>query len=274
MERGKLKRATFMKEIARMTERIVKTAKEYNNETIPGDYTTLKTPCPNCGGVIKENYRRFACDGCEFSITKIPGGRQFEIPEVEQLLQEREIGPLQGFRSKMGRPFAAILRIVPDKETSNFKLEFDFGNSNPDDEPEEIDFSTQQALGDCPKCGGKVYEHGMNYVCENTPAKKCDFRSGKVILRQEIQREQMQKLLKMGRTDLLDAFVSNRNGRRFKAFLVRQPDGKVGFEFAPRAAKAGADDSAAKPVKVKKATPAAVEEKPVRSKKRATKAKK
>jgi len=187
---------------------------------------------------VKENYRRFACEACAFSITKIPGGRQFEIEEVEQLLGERTIGPLQGFRSKMGRPFAAILRIVEDKDISNFKLEFDFGQNNPDDEPEAVDFSGQQALGDCLKCGGKVYEHGMNYVCENTPARKCDFRSGKVILRQEIQREQMQKLLKDGRTDLLDGFVSNRNGRKFKAFLVKQPDSKVGFEFAPRAPKA------------------------------------
>ncbi|MFN9490368.1 MAG: DNA topoisomerase III [Betaproteobacteria bacterium] len=238
MERGKLKRATFMKEIARMTERIVKSAKDYDSETIPGDYATLKTPCPNCGGTVKENYRRFACEACAFSITKIPGGRQFEIEEVEQLLGERTIGPLQGFRSKMGRPFAAILRIVEDKDNSNFKLEFDFGQNNPEDEPQAVDFSGQQGLGNCPKCGGQVYEHGMNYVCENTPARKCEFRSGKVILRQEIQREQMQKLLKDGRTDLLDGFVSNRNGRKFKAFLVKQPDGKVGFEFAPRAPKA------------------------------------
>jgi len=238
MERGKLKRASFMKEIAVITERIVKRAKEYDNETIPGDYATLKTPCPHCGKTIKENYRRFACESCEFSITKIPGGRQFEIDEVELLLRERTIGPLQGFRSKMGRPFAAILRIVPDKENSNFKLEFDFGQGNADDEGEEVDFTGQQALGPCPKCKGKVYEHGMNYLCENTPPKKCDFRSGKIILRQEIQREQMQRLLADGRTDLLDSFFSNRNGRRFKAFLVKQPDGKVGFEFAPRAVKA------------------------------------
>lgn len=258
MERGKLKRTTFMKEIANMTARIVNSAKEFNSETIPGDYSTLQTPCPNCGGVIKENYRRFACDGCSFSISKIPGGRQFEIPEVELLLRERQIGPLQGFRSKMGRPFAAILRIVPDKETENFKLEFDFGQSNADDEPEEVDFSGQDSLGACPKCGSNVYEHGMNYVCENTPARKCDFRSGKVILRQEIQREQMQKLLSGGRTDLLDAFVSNRNGRRFKAFLVRQADGKVGFEFAPRAEKKGEAAAAeSKPVRGKKAETAA-----------------
>ena len=63
MEKGKLERETFMAEIAAMAERIVKKAKEYDRDTIPGDYATLKTPCPNCGGVVKENYRRFACTG-------------------------------------------------------------------------------------------------------------------------------------------------------------------------------------------------------------------
>ena len=238
MERGKLKRETFMREIARMTEQIVKRAKEYDSDTVPGDYTTLKTPCPNCGGVVKENYRRFACDTCAFSITKTPAGRQFEIAEVEQLLKERQLGPLQGFRSKMGRPFAAILRIVRDDENDNQKLEFDFGQNDAGDEDgEEIDFTGQQALGACPKCSGAVYEQGMSYICENLPVKKCDFRSGKVILQQEIGREQMHKLLAEGRTDLLTGFVSNRNGRKFKAFLVKQPDGKIGFEFAPREPK-------------------------------------
>lgn len=245
MERGRLKREEFMKEIARMTTQIVKRAKEYDSDTIPGDYATLKTPCPNCGGVVKENYRRFACEKCAFSMTKIPGSRQFEIDEVEELLAKREIGPLQGFRSKMGRPFAAILRISEDaelkKETGNaFKLEFDFGQGNGDDEDgEPVDFSGQTPLGTCPKCGGKVYEHGMSYTCEHTPTKTCDFRSGKVILQQEVSREQMEKLLRDGRTDLLTNFVSNRNGRKFKAFLVVK-DGKVGFEFAPREPKAGA----------------------------------
>lgn len=247
MERGKLKRETFMREISRMTEQIVKRAKEYDSDTVPGDYATLKTPCPNCGGVVKENYRRFACESCEFSITKTPAGRQFEIAEVEQLLKERQLGPLQGFRSKMGRPFAAILRIVRDDENDNQKLEFDFGQNDAGDEDgEEIDFSGQEPLGACPKCSGAVYEHGMSYICENLPLKKCDFRSGKVILQQEIGREQMHKLLAEGRTDLLTGFVSNRNGRKFKAFLVKQPDGKIGFEFAPREPKKTAAEAPAK----------------------------
>jgi DNA topoisomerase-3 len=57
-----------------------------------------------------------------------------------------------------------------------------------------------------------------------------------MILQQPIEREQMKKLLATGKTDLLTAFVSKK-GRRFKAFLVKQPDGKIGFEFQARAPK-------------------------------------
>ena len=250
MERGGISREEFMREIAQMTQTIVKRAKEYDNDTIPGDYATLKTPCPNCGGVVKENYRRFACTKCEFSMSKVPGGRQFEVAEVEELLANRTIGPLQGFRSKMGRPFAAILKISRDEEHNNHKLEFDFGQSNDDDEnAEAVDFSEQTPLGACPKCGSGVYEMGLAYVCEKTVAKPkaCDFRSGRIILQQEILPEQMAKLLNEGRTDLLPGFVSQRTRRPFKAFLVRGKDGKVSFEFEERkgkpAAKSAANDA-------------------------------
>lgn len=253
MERGKLPRDAFMQEIARMTQTIVKRAKEYDSDTIPGDYATLETPCPNCGGQVKENYRRFACTKCEFSISKIPGGRQFEIPEVEELLQNKTIGPLSGFRSKMGRPFSAILKLSFDDEIKNYKLEFDFGQDQGGEDGEAPDFSQQEPVGACPKCKGRVFEHGMSYVCEHSVAnpKTCDFRSGKVILQQEIAREQMAKLLSEGRTDLLTNFKSSRTGRNFKAFLVKQPDGKIGFEFekkepsAKTAAKTAAKKSAA-----------------------------
>jgi DNA topoisomerase-3 len=155
----------------------------------------------------------------------------------------------------MGRPFAAILRIVKDEDNNNYKLEFDFGQgAGADDEAgEAIDFSGQTAVGACPKCGAQVFEHGMTYVCEKTPLKQCDFRSGKVILQQEIAREQMEKLLTVGRTDLLQGFVSNRNGRKFKAFLVRNPDGKIGFEFE---SKTGAGKTAATKAAAPKASSA------------------
>nr|WP_315399144.1 DNA topoisomerase III [uncultured Duganella sp.] len=247
MEKGKISREEFMREIAQMTQVIVKRAKEYDNDTIPGDYTTLTTPCPNCGSVVKENYRRFACTKCDFSMSKTPGSRQFEIAEVEQLLKERTIGPLQGFRSKMGRPFAAILRIVRDEEIKNFKLEFDFGQNDDSEDAEAVDFTGQTPLGPCPKCAGGVYEMGLAYVCENSVAKPktCDFRSGRIILQQEILPEQMAKLINEGKTDLLPGFVSQRTRRPFKAFLVKGKDNKISFEFEERKAKAPAKGKAA-----------------------------
>jgi DNA topoisomerase-3 len=231
-----------------MTQIIVKRAKEYNNDTIPGEYATLHTPCPNCGGVVKENYRRFACTKCEFNMSKTPGSRQFEIAEVEELLEKRTIGPMQGFRSKMGRPFAAILRIVRDEEIKNCKLEFDFGqNDEGGEDGEGVDFTGQTALGPCPKCTGGVFEMGLAYVCEHSVAKPktCDFRSGRIILQQEILPEQMVKLLGDGKTDLMPGFVSQRTRRPFKAFLVKGKDGKISFEFEERKAKAPAKGKAA-----------------------------
>jgi DNA topoisomerase-3 len=248
MEKGKISREEFMREIAQMTQIIVKRAKEYDNDTIPGEYATLQTPCPNCASTVKENYRRFACTKCDFSMSKTPGSRQFEIAEVEELLKNRTIGPLQGFRSKMGRPFAAILRIVRDEEINNFKLEFDFGQNDAEGEDGEgVDFSGQTALGPCPKCAGGVYEMGLAYVCEHSVAKPktCDFRSGRIILQQEVLPEQMAKLLNDGKTDLLPGFVSQRTRRPFKAFLVRGKDGKISFEFEERKAKAPAKGKAA-----------------------------
>jgi len=248
MEHGELPRDAFMQQIARMTQTIVKRAKEYDSDTIPGDYATLQTPCPNCGAQVKENYRRFACTKCDFSVSKIPGSRPFEIPEIEELLKNRQIGPLSGFRSKMGRPFSAILKLSFDDETKNYKLEFDFGQEQHEG-GEAPDFSAHEPVGTCPKCGARVYEHGMSYVCEHLFAqpKTCDFRSGKVILQQEVTREQMAKLLTEGRTDLLPGFRSARTGRNFKAYLVRQDDGKIGFEFEQKEKAAAAKKTARKP---------------------------
>ena len=249
MEKGQLSREAFMREIAAMTERIVKKAKEYDRDTVPGDYATLHTPCPNCGGVVKENYRRYACtgadgrsEGCGFSFTKNPGGRTFAVDEAEAFLRERRIGPLEGFRSKAGWPFVAELTLVKDEASGQFKLEFDFGDDARAEQTGEIvDLSAQPNLGPCPKCGAPVKAFGKSYVCEKSvpteaqAAPSCDFKSGQVILQQPVEPEQMHKLLQEGKTDVLDKFVSNRTRRTFKARLAWSADeGKVIFEFEPR----------------------------------------
>ena len=236
MEHGKLKRDVFMREIVTMTQHIVGQAKGYESDTIPGDFGTLTARCPNCGGEVHENYKKFQCQSCAFGFWKIMGGRQLDVAEADTLLRERRLGPLDGFRSRLGKPFSASIRLNDANEVG-----FDFGDGANDDS-EAPDFTGLVPLGPCPKCKSRVFETAQAYVCEKAvgPDKTCDFRSGRVILQRPVERAQMEKLLATGKTDLLQ-FVSARTKRGFSAFLVRQPDGKIGFEFEARdPAKAGA----------------------------------
>jgi len=242
IELRKFTREEFMQHISQLVTNVVSIIKTGD---IPDTaFATVPAPCPKCGGVVQENYRKFQCQKCDFSLWKVVSGREWSPDEVAELITKRFIGPLTGFRSRQGRPFAAGLRLTDD-----LRLEFDFGQRGAAGEGEEApDFSTQEPLGACPKCGARVFEHGVTYTCEKTvgPGRTCDFRSGRMILQQPVEREQMKKLLATGRTDLLTGFVSKK-GRRFKAFLVKTPDGKVGFEFQPRAAKEKPDEQ--KPAK-------------------------
>ena len=236
MERGALARAVFMREIVEMTKHIVDQAKAHENDTIDVDFGTLTARCPKCGGEVHEKYKKFQCQACDFGFWKIMAGRQLELNEADALLRDRAVGPLEGFRSKIGRPFAAALKL-----TDAYEVTFDFGDGGADDDTTEApDFSAQEPLGPCPKCGARVFEMPQAYVCEKAvgPGKTCDFRSGRVILQRPVERSQMAKLLATGKTDLLQ-FVSARTRRGFSAFLVRQPDGKIGFEFEVRERKGG-----------------------------------
>jgi len=233
MEHGRLRREDFMREIAEMTRHIVGQAKAYESDTVPGDFATLSVPCPKCGGVIKENYKKFQCQDCDFALWKIVAGRQFEIPEIEELLSKRVVGPLQGFRSKLGRPFDGLIKLNDD-----FTPSFDFGQTE-NGEAAEVDFTGKEPLGVCPKCKANVFENGVSYVCEKAvgPNKTCTFRSGMIILQQPVDREQMKKLLTERKTSLLEKFVSKRTGRPFKAYLALDKDGSPTFEFEPKPPK-------------------------------------
>ena len=159
-------------------------------------------------------------------------GRLFERSELEKLLTEKRVGPLEGFRSKVGRKFNAIVKLGDD-----FKPAFDFGE-NEHNQPVQIDTQKHEALGLCPVCHkGQVYVLDRAYACENAVSKEksCSFRVSKTILRREIPKEQVQKLITTGKTDLLSKFVSKK-GRPFSAHLKLE-NGKVGFEFAERKAR-------------------------------------
>ncbi len=263
MEGGRLRRGEFMDHIEQVTRDLVDRIKMGD---IPDEaYATIEAPCPKCGGVVQENYRKFQCKSCEFSLWKVIAGREWAPEEVADLISRRFVGPLTGFRSRIGRPFAAGVRL-----TDELRIEFDFGQARADEEQNAPDFTGQESLGPCPKCDARVFEHGVVYVCEKAvgPDRSCDFRSGKMILQQPIEREHMQKLLATGRTDLFTRFVSKK-GRRFKAYLVKTPERRIGFEFEPRAPRAAAAPRQQQPAQAPAAPPPAARQRARSAKKTA-----
>ena len=236
IEHRKLTREEFMRDIRKLTEQIVSEAKQFRLDEHVRDSEPFGA-CPECGKPLVERFKSFACTSkdCDFSIWKTIAGRLLSREEFETLLRDRRIGPLVGFRSRKGKRFNAALTM-----SGEFKVEFDFGREDVGETPASgpADFTGQEPLGQCPKCGGRVFEHGRNYVCENAASKdkSCAFRSGRVVLQQPVERAQMAKLLASGRTDLLPQFIS-RFGKPFKAFLVLK-DGKVAFEFEKREPRA------------------------------------
>ena len=236
MELGKLARGEFMEHITSLTKEMV--ARVKSGEIPETAFATVQAPCPRCGGTIQENYRKFQCLQCDFSLWKVLSSREWAPEEIAELIVKGKVGPLSGFRSRMGRPFVASIRLGSDQP-----IEFDFGQERLDasGEIEMPNLEGKEPVGNCTKCGGRVFELDMTYSCEHSlgPSKTCDFRSGRVILQRSMEREQMVKLLSTGKTDLLHRFISKK-GRPFSAYLAKGADGKIGFEFAPRKGKAEA----------------------------------
>ncbi len=235
MERGKLSRTAFMDEIRQLTTDIVGKVRTGMGQEVRGEFHPLVVKCPRCGGgPYNESFKAYECaNGCKTIVWKMMAGREFERDEVVKLLSEGKVGPLEGFRSKLGRAFAAV--VVLD-EKGEWKQRFDFEKDELA-EGEAPVWVNPEPLGTCPVCReGKVYESENAYMCERSVGKKCTFRMGKKILQKDIPREQAVKLVSTGKTSLIPRFISKK-GKPFSAFLVLEEKGKVGFEFEKRERK-------------------------------------
>ena len=217
-----------MGEIVELTQKIVDRAKNFDESGFQPKSLGFKHPN---GKPMVETLRNYETDDGSFTLRKVVAGRLLEPSEAKELLEKRLIGPLQGFRSKAGWPFAAALKLNDKNET-----EFVFDNAPVNADGTALNVETQPSIGKCPVCGGRVFETMMSYACENTfgEVPTCKMKIGKKILMQEIDRTQVDKLLTQKKTDLLRGFISQRTRRKFSAYLVMAEDGKTTFEFEPR----------------------------------------
>jgi DNA topoisomerase-3 len=246
MELGRVPRSEFMEGIRKFTEDIVTKAKNYSGEIISENFQDLAARCPKCGGgTFKESFKAYECTGCGLLIWKTMAGRQLEREDIKTLLEEGRVGPLEGFRSKMGRPFTAVVQL-----DAELKQSFDFGEKPKEANEAELAALPELARCDTPEGLRIIRDGGDAYYCELlvNGESKGHLRTGKVILQRQIPLEQVTKMLETGTTDLLPRFISKK-GRPFSAFLKLEK-GKVAFAFEER-------KPAAKKAPAKRKSPAA-----------------
>ena len=244
MEAGEFKRPEFMEEIRAFTRDIVSKAQGFTDDA-EGAFPDLDVTCPKCGkGPFKETVRQFKCRSCDLFLWKSLAGRPLEREDITALLTKKSVGPLEGFRSRFGKPFSAELEFDPE-----WKLKFVFGEREGDPAAEAA-IRNSEAIAPCPVCKkGTIREGVTSYVCDQSigAEKTCEFRTGKTILQRSIPREEIVRLAETGRTNLIAGFVSKK-GRKFAAYLKLEGK-KVGFEFEPREPKAPKAEGAGSTVK-------------------------
>ncbi len=234
MENGKFTRDKFMAEVVKQTKGIIQRVKKFEEDDTAARETDI--PSPTDGLPLRETLRGYKSQDGEFIVYKVIGNRKMEESEVRELVAKGQLGPLDGFRSKMGRPYSAVLRYNPEAK----KIEFVFDGAR--GAGGKIDFTGLQPFAPAPASFGpdaQVYETPQSYVVRRIEngEDKILARCSRRILARDIPREQFLKMLETGKTDLLEKFWSQRTRRPFSAFLVLKPDGTTAFEFAPRAPK-------------------------------------
>ena len=231
MERGQLSRPAFMGEIRELTTDIVSKVRGGMGTVVVGNFKPIEVVCPRCQALrFNETFKAYECENseCKLIVWKTMSGREFEREEVVKLLTTGRVGPLESFRSKLGRAFSA--EIILD-ESTEWKQKFDFENDE-GGEGKALDLSQARQLGDT--SAGAVYETDAAFLCVRPDGLK-PIRRGKSICPKALPAEQALKIFRDGKSDLLPRFISKK-GKPFAAYLKLEGD-KVGFEFEPRQKK-------------------------------------
>jgi DNA topoisomerase-3 len=238
MEHGKFSREKFMAEIIKETKGIVERVKGFEEDDSVARVTDIISPTD--GKPMRETLRGYKSVDGELMVYKVIGGRRMEEREVKELVEKRQVGPLDGFISNKTRNrFSAVIKLALVEETKKkvtvkkWKTEFDFGD--------KADIATLTPFWTDPTTKGELCENGSSYILREREGEgwKQTFRVGRIMCQKAIAPEQAIKMVAEGKTDLIEGFISKK-GRPFDAFLKREGP-KMSWEFPPRKAKLDKD---------------------------------
>ena len=180
--------------------------------------------CPKCGGRILEGNKAFYCSNKECKVVFFRDnkflaaiGKRLSATAVKGLIKKGS-APLKNCKSaKTGKTFDCILTVNYDDDG---RPDLDIEFPNPED----------NAVGNCPQCGGLVLPNRFgNYGCVNWQ-KGCKFNITGKLCGRRLSKTVAKGLLANGISGEITGFKS-KEGKEFSARLALGEDGKLNFVF-------------------------------------------
>jgi DNA topoisomerase-3 len=212
IEEGTMTREQFMKEIGSLTEEFVTKTTGFKETAENLKETTLRSPVTD--EPLFEGLGFYQNLEGDFRIPKSIAGRRLPIDEVDILLRDKKIGPLDNFMSKKGQPFSAILQL--DEE---YKVNFVFQNNEEQEAEEKESIKEAPVIAECPVCQQEVKQTETAYIC--TSHKKvsdegsCSFRITRKLLDKEIPLEEFLKLVNEKKNRVNQGLCFKKNQKAF-----------------------------------------------------------
>ncbi len=217
VEKGTLSPVEFRDGIVNYVKELFEHLREKYGSQFERETVTEAIACPKCGQPLEIAPWGYVCKNaeCGFKTGHTIAGRMLSHSEMKQLLETRATPVLDGFISKKGTNFSAILKL--DEE---FKTVFEF--------PKRA-FPKRDLP--CPCCGDQLrFRKGAGEKGENLSAfvcPQCGYGIPQVFYQRKFTDEEVEGLLKNKFTPVLEPFKKNET--TFRAALEIKENGKLAF---------------------------------------------
>jgi len=176
-----------------------------------------------------------------FKVGRLMCQKAITREQAQQLVTEGKTELIQGFISKKGRPFDAFLLRQGAKIAWEFpprKPKEGAGKGKgPRKAKAPVDLAKATKLGHSKLHDGDLYQTEESFIvckpqADGSP--RVVFEVKRTLCQKELPAEEIERLVELGKTGLIEGFVSKR-GANFSAYLVLSSGkNKADFEFPPR----------------------------------------
>ncbi|MBR4785272.1 MAG: topoisomerase C-terminal repeat-containing protein [Fibrobacter sp.] len=226
VEKGTLSPVEFRDGIVNYVKELFEHLHQKYGSQFERETVTEAINCPKCGQPFEIAPWGYVCKNadCGFKMGHTIAGRMLSHGEMKELLANKALGPISGFKSKKGTEFSAKLTLDKD-----FNINFEFESDGK--------FHGQKTEYKCPLCGELLEENKNAIFCTGTTeGGDCNFTLFKTIAGHALTATEIKELFTNGRTQPIQGFKSKK-GTEFAAALKwgeGADKGRAVFEFQHR----------------------------------------